>query len=101
MKYLITPKRNTFPPVEEVPAILQATKEYITSHLKDGTFDCVYIKLSPPEGVFVVNADSHAHVQEILLAHPQYLLHDWEVTPVLEWLPTIDRYIDYFQQQLG
>ena len=103
MKYLITAQRNTVdaPPAEEWLAILRTAKEYITSHFEDGVFDCLYVYLPAIGGVVVVNADSHEHVQEILLAHPQFSFYDWEIKPVLEWLPTYDRYIDLHQQQLG
>ena len=102
MKYLITAKRNTVevPSTEEWLAILQTSKEYITAQFEDGAFECFYIYLPAVGGVIVASADSHEHVQEILLASPSYRFYDWEVKPVLEWLPTYDRFIDYTQQQL-
>jgi muconolactone delta-isomerase len=103
MKYLVTAQRNTLqaPSPEEWLGILKATREYLTAHLENGTFECIYIFADATSGFAVINADSHEDVTDVITAHPQYGYLDWEIAPACDTLKSYDKFIERFEQLLG
>jgi hypothetical protein len=59
--------------------------------------DCSY-NLFGGGGLAIVNASSHEPVMEALLDFPLYPFFDWEVTPLLDFEVSYQRYIEYYQR---
>ncbi len=86
MKYLITVTRRQSPaplPLDAVPGIINAQREWLNERIADGTLDVVY---AFPEGggVAIANADSVEELNAALLSQPGFLLNDFAVRPLAD-----------------
>lgn len=68
-------------PEENVPALFQKAREWISECLANETFDCAY-NLPAGGGVAIVNVDSHEVLTELLTAYPLEPWIQYEVHPL-------------------
>lgn len=98
MKFLITARPGaTLIPPESGVVLVTAGRDWLKAKLSDGTLDCHYLFLGG--GGFVIsNADSHEDILSNLLEYPLYPFFVWEVTPLLDFEESSDRYIEFYQK---
>ena len=98
MKYLITARPGTMPmPPEKGVVLLTAGRDWIKAKLSDGSLDCTY-NFFGGGGFAISNADSHEDILSDLLEYPLYPFFVWEVTPLLDFEESSDRYIEFYQK---
>ena len=85
MKYLtIVTRRQQAPvPLEALPGILIAQREWLNEHVADGTIDVVHA-FPQGGGVAIVNADSAEELNAMLLSQPGFMLNDFDIRPLVD-----------------
>ncbi len=98
MKYLVTQMLGRAMPREQALAMNEAAREWVETHLEDGTIDAAYALLDG-DALAIVNAESHDALWDLLMEYPLYWHMDWKVEPLCSWNRRLDELIGLLRNQ--
>ena len=98
MKFLIVTRNrgNAAVPPAAMPAIIEATKAFITRGRNAGKWDVVYAH--PGGGVAIANHDTAEDLQAWLAEYPFAPLQDIEVLPLSDVEKSLDKFLQVARQ---
>ncbi len=98
MKFLIITRNrgNTAVPPAVMPALIEATKAFITRGRNAGKWDVVYSH--PSGGVAIANHDTAEDLQAWLADYPFNILQDIEVLPLADVEKSLDKALQVARQ---
>ena len=70
MKFLVTIIQKEAPPPEIMPALVEATTQWIASAKKSGKFDAIYAIAGQPGGLGIANVGSLEELNELVSGYP-------------------------------
>ncbi len=96
MKFLVTIIRKQSPPPEIMPALVEATTQWIAWAKGSGKFDVIYSVAGQPGGLAIVDVSSLEELNDLVQGYPMTPFSDVQTLP----LSDIDQALSTLREQV-